>query len=198
MPWEKNFDIGETLDKAAEVFSIKGYEATSIADLVKGMGINRGSLYATFGNKHDLFKAVLTRFVEKNQAHTLAQLAAMADPVAAITALFDAVLTQSQQDQEKKGNLVITTALEFPNHSSEIQAIANAALRALEVFFEQMIEGGKACGAIPDTVEVHSAAKSLVTLTVGFRVLARGAFDAEALGGVKTSALQIVGIRLQA
>lgn len=149
MPWEKNFDIGETLDKAAEVFSIKGYEATSIADLVKGLGINRGSLYATFGNKHDLFKAVLTRFVEKNQAHTLAQLAAMADPVAAITALFDAVLTQSQQDQEKKGNLVITTALEFPNHSSEIQAIANAALRALEVFFEQMIEGGKACGAIP-------------------------------------------------
>ena len=54
MPWEKSFEIDATLDKAAEVFSVKGYEATSVADLVKAMGVNRGSLYATFGNKHDL------------------------------------------------------------------------------------------------------------------------------------------------
>ena len=77
MPWEKSFEIDATLDKAAEVFSVKGYEATSVADLVKAMGVNRGSLYATFGNKHDLFKSVLTRFVEERQAQTLAQLEAM-------------------------------------------------------------------------------------------------------------------------
>lgn len=194
MAWEKNFDVDDVLDRAAEVFSIKGFEATSIADLVKGMGVNRGSLYATFGNKHDLFKAVLTRFVEDHQARTLAQLDAMGDPVAAITGLFDAVLTQSVTDKEKKGNLVITGALEFPNHEEDIQQIVTRALGKLEAFFTRRIDAAKASGQIDADTDTKNAARSLVALTVGFRVLARGAYDAEALRSVKGAALRVIGV----
>lgn len=194
MPWEKNFDIDEALDSAALVFSKKGFEATSIADLVNGMGINRGSLYATFGNKHALYKTVLTRFVEKNQAQTLAALRAINDPVAAISALFEAVLTQSVRGREMKGNLIITTAMEFPSHEEDIQAIAKSALDALEAFFHEMIEAGKALSDIPQSTDTDRAAKSLVAMTVGFRVLARGAYDADALRVGTPSALSIIGL----
>ncbi|MFG6511155.1 TetR/AcrR family transcriptional regulator [Sulfitobacter sp. 916] len=193
MPWEKSFEIDATLDKAAEVFSVKGYEATSVADLVKAMGVNRGSLYATFGNKHDLFKSVLTRFVEERQAQTLAQLEAKPDPIDAILSLFDTVVHQSVTEREQKGNLIIHAALEFPNHSEDVQAVVDRALSALEDFFLRVIEKGKKAQIIDASIDAGSAAKSLVALTVGYRVLARGAFDNDALRLVKDSSLRIIG-----
>src|SRR5947207_627592 len=54
MARHKEFDRDETLQKAMEVFWSRGYEAASIGDLVKHMGINRQSLYDTFGDKHTL------------------------------------------------------------------------------------------------------------------------------------------------
>ena len=60
----KAFDEEVVLDRAVEVFWAKGYEATSIQDLVDAMGIQRGSLYATFGGKHQLFLTALDRYGE--------------------------------------------------------------------------------------------------------------------------------------
>ena len=51
----KEFDQDEALGKAMDVFWTKGYEATSVQDLLDHMGINRGSMYDTFGDKHALF-----------------------------------------------------------------------------------------------------------------------------------------------
>ena len=62
MPWEKQFDSDAVLDKAMQAFWARGYEATSMQDLVDCMGINRGSLYATFGDKHSLFIQALRRY----------------------------------------------------------------------------------------------------------------------------------------
>ena len=55
MPWEKTFDIDEAIDRATEVFWAKGYEATSLADLIKATGVNKGSFYNAFGSKKKLF-----------------------------------------------------------------------------------------------------------------------------------------------
>ena len=62
MARSKAFNEEEVLDKAVEIFWAKGYEATSMQDLVDAMGIQRGSLYATFGGKQQLFLTVLNRY----------------------------------------------------------------------------------------------------------------------------------------
>ena len=62
MPWEKQFDPDTALDKAMQAFWAHGYDATSIQDLVDCMGINRGSMYATFGDKRSLFIQALNRY----------------------------------------------------------------------------------------------------------------------------------------
>ena len=64
MARSKAFNKEEVLDKAVEVFWAKGYEAASIQDLVDAMGIQRGSLYATFGGKQQLFLTALNRYGE--------------------------------------------------------------------------------------------------------------------------------------
>lgn len=194
MPWEKTFDTNEVLERAAGVFMAKGYAGASITDLTKGMGINKGSLYNAFGSKQQLFKEVLTQFIRETQEPLLAELSALDDPVAAVAALFDAVVAQGLTDFEKKGNLIINTALEMPNHDAEVRQIVRAALANLEAFFLSCVERGKARGHIPDAIAAANAARSLVSLTVGIRVLARGAFDNNQILSIKANALRLIGV----
>ncbi|HEY9657475.1 MAG TPA: TetR/AcrR family transcriptional regulator, partial [Allocoleopsis sp.] len=63
------FDIDEALEQALQVFWRKGYLGTSLTDLTEAMGINRPSLYATFGNKESLFRKVLDRYSDRQTAY---------------------------------------------------------------------------------------------------------------------------------
>lgn len=65
----RGFDADEALDRALEVFWRQGYEGTALSDLTAAMGINRPSLYATFGNKQALFSKVLDRYAHGPAAY---------------------------------------------------------------------------------------------------------------------------------
>src|SRR5947209_20316453 len=58
------FDPDAALERAMHVFWAKGYEGTSLSNLTRAMRINRPSLYAAFGNKEELFRKVLDRYVD--------------------------------------------------------------------------------------------------------------------------------------
>ena len=58
----RGFCVEETLDRAMTVFWRHGYEGASMSDLTSAMGINSPSLYACFGSKEGLFRAVLERY----------------------------------------------------------------------------------------------------------------------------------------
>ncbi|MEL6975424.1 MAG: helix-turn-helix domain-containing protein, partial [Bacteroidota bacterium] len=62
MPRTKQFDEKEVLKKAMELFWEKGFHATSIQDLVSHLGINRASLYDTFGGKDELFNTAFESY----------------------------------------------------------------------------------------------------------------------------------------
>jgi TetR/AcrR family transcriptional regulator, transcriptional repressor for nem operon len=64
VPRTKEFETGDALDAAMQLFWRKGYAATSLRDLLDGMGIGYGSFYNAFGDKHALFLASLDRFRE--------------------------------------------------------------------------------------------------------------------------------------
>src|SRR5210317_1187307 len=60
----RGFDEAKVLDAAMEVFWRKGYESTSLADLLEATGLHKGSLYQAFGDKHTLFISALRRYLE--------------------------------------------------------------------------------------------------------------------------------------
>jgi len=70
----KNFDESRVLDKALEVFWKKGFNATSIQDLVDHLGINRASIYDTYGDKHQLYLASLKRYRQQTSSWLLQQI----------------------------------------------------------------------------------------------------------------------------
>jgi AcrR family transcriptional regulator len=62
----RGFDKDIALEQAMEVFWANGFAGTSLTDLTTAMGINKPSLYSTFGNKEALYKSTLERYVEKH------------------------------------------------------------------------------------------------------------------------------------
>jgi AcrR family transcriptional regulator len=70
----RNFDETQALDRALELFWSRGYEGTSLEDLTQAMGMNRPSLYATFGCKEQLFRRALDRYAEGPAAYMAAAL----------------------------------------------------------------------------------------------------------------------------
>jgi TetR/AcrR family transcriptional repressor of nem operon len=192
MPWEKTFDTDNAIDRATEVFWAKGYESTSLADLLKATKINKGSFYNAFGSKKALFTQSLLKYDQEHRGDMLTQLSALQDPIVAISTFFDLLLQESLNDTECKGCFLINTALDLPNHDDDIQVIVKKGLQELEDFFEQQITLGLSMGSIPSTVQASATAKSLLAMLVGLRVLTRGVSDTDSLTTIKSQALNLL------
>ena len=88
MPRPRAFDEESVLDNAMNIFWSKGFEATSIQDLVNETGLNRASMYASFGDKKALFLRVLDHYSQKISAQRFADLRNIEDGRAAIEKTF--------------------------------------------------------------------------------------------------------------
>jgi TetR/AcrR family transcriptional repressor of nem operon len=187
MPWEKSFDEDEAIGKAMKVFWEKGFEPASMADLIAGIGITRGSLYNAFGGKKQLFVKALLKYDKDNRRALLAELEAMDDPQRAIAALFDALVAETVADTEKKGCFLVNTASELTAHDEDVNSIVRNGLREIQAFFRRSLEVAQARKQIRATLDPETTAKGLMAMVVGIRVLGRGLFDESSL---KTIAAQ--------
>lgn len=192
MPWEKTFDIDNALTQATDVFWAKGYEATSLSDLLKAIGINKGSFYNAFGSKKKLFTQILLKYDQEQRAAGLIYLESLNNPVLAIETFFDNLIEQSLSDKQRKGCLLVNTALDLPNHDEGIEATIKKSFTELESFFERQIQHGITQEQIPAHIDAEKAAKGLLALVIALRVLARGVFDKAGLEAIKSQALKLL------
>lgn len=173
MPWEKQFDVNEVLDKAMQAFWSRGYEATSMQDLVDCTGINRGSLYATYSDKHALFLAALRMYDEKIRRKLLADLESGYGPREAVRQLFLAFTSQVLEKGGNRGCFLTNTALELAAHDPEAGKIVAHAQKQIEAFFAHMIRKGKAQGEVAPHVKPTETARGLLASLIGLVVLIR-------------------------
>ena len=193
MPWEKNFDVEETIGKAMQVFWEKGYEGASIADLTEATGVKRQSLYNAIGDKRRFFVRSLLKYDTENRQATLASLEARGEPRQAIVDLFAGIAQEAIEDPARRGCFLVNTALELARHDDEVRTLVTSALEDFRAFFERMIEHGKVRGEIPETVDAAAAASGLLGLFLGIRVLARGAGERVALQQMAAQATRLLG-----
>jgi TetR/AcrR family transcriptional repressor of nem operon len=172
VPWEKQFDTNEVLDKAMQAFWSRGYEATSLQDLVDRTGINRGSLYATYRDKHALFLAALRRYEETIHLKRLLDLESRYDAREAIRRSFLA-FTRQASEGGRRGCFLTNTALELAQHDPEAGKIVAEAQKKTEAWFARVIRKGKAEGEVAPHVKPEEAAAALLASLIGISVLAR-------------------------
>jgi TetR/AcrR family transcriptional repressor of nem operon len=173
MPWEKQFDVNEVLGKAMQTFWNRGYEATSMQDLVDRTGINRGSLYATYRDKHALFLASLRMYAETIHLKRLSDLESRYGPREAIRQSFLAFISQASEKGGNRGCFLTNTALELAAHDPGAGRIVAQAQKQTEAWFARMIRKGKVEGEVAAHVKPAEAAGALLASLIGLSVLAR-------------------------
>ncbi len=192
MPWEKSFDEDEAVGKAMKVFWQKGFGPASLADLIAGTGITRGSLYNAFGGKEQLFVKALQKYDKDKRRAMLAELEAMDDPKRAIAALFDGIVAETISDTEKKGCFLVNTASELTTHGKEVNRIVRNGLRETEAFLRRSVEVGQARRQFPPTLDPEATAKGLLGMIAAIRVLGRGMFDESSLQTIAAQAQRLL------
>ncbi len=177
MPWEKQYDQTDVVERAMHAFWARGYEGTSVADLVKATGINRGSLYTAFDGKRGLFVEALRHYDRRHRSDFLDKISRKHEPVESVIAVFDAAAAGIGKNGKPAGCLLVNTALELSPHDPEIGMLVQASFQEVEAFFGRMIENGKESGALSPSLTSAKTAKALLSLFLGLRVLARSGAD---------------------
>lgn len=173
MPRAKLFNKEDVLHKAMNLFWQKGYYATSMQDLVTHLGINRASLYSTFGGKKSLFDKSLTLYCLKNKATTLAFLKEQASVKAGIKKLFEIQILEATSDTSKKGCFVVNSTTEMGSTDDDVQAIITTNKNDFETIFYQFLLTGQKSGEISKEKDIKAIATLIYTLFSGVNVIAK-------------------------
>lgn len=187
MARRKAFDREEVLEKAMETFWERGYEATSIQDLVDCMGINRGSLYDTFGDKRGLFQAAIAFYDNQVLRQAIARLEA---PGASKQAIIDHFRDLAKgENPDCRGCLTTNSAVELGSRDPELRAQIVAHLQRVEDAFFKALTRARDKGEVSADADLRAIARYLTCLMQGLRVIGKLRPDPALLQSIVTVAL---------
>jgi len=144
----KTFDENETLERAIRLFSCKGYNGTSMQDLVDCLGINRSSMYDTYGDKRNLYIRALELYTEHETNALIDMLENAETPLAGIRKIFDNIVAQSVNDNTKQGCFMVNATMEISTNDKDIDDIVEKNMALIAAAIQRVIEKGQQQGQI--------------------------------------------------
>lgn len=187
----KAFEPAVALEHAMELFWRKGYEATSVQDLVEGMGINRQSIYDTFGDKHALFVEAVRHYHEKVVAQIPVLLGGPGSPIANIRRVLKFV-SDFSVDGEGRGCLVTNTVVELAPHDSAVAEMVCAVLREVESAFYAALVRAAESGELPAGANPRALARFFTSTVQGIVVMGKASASRAAVRDIAKVALSVL------
>ena len=184
----RTFEVEKALDCALKVFWCKGYEGTSLLDLTEAMGINRPSLYAAFGNKEELFRKALDRYVAGPACHMRE---ALEEPTARAVAerLLRKTADVLTDPCHPPGCLAVQGALSCGEAAESIRQELSARRSAGEAALRERFERAKSEKDLPPGANPADLARYVTTVIQGMAVQAAGGTSRDDLRRVAETAL---------
>jgi TetR/AcrR family transcriptional repressor of nem operon len=167
----KEFEPDEALDSAMNLFWEKGYEATSVQDLVDRTGVGRRSLYDTFGDKHSLYMMSLRRYIDWQEGNVREAAVGSADGLTGVRALFMVLLLAGDPS---RGCMVVNSATEVGPTDGEAAEALGRHLTLTRELLSDLVSRGKQDGSIVNAGSVEVLTSVVFNAWLGFRVGARG------------------------
>ena len=183
------FDPEKALDQALRVFWEHGYEGASLTDLTKAMGINRPSMYSTFGNKEQLFRKVLDRYAE-NAAAFVPEAFGEATARGAIEKMLLTSADLLSDPKYPRGCLLVQGALACGDESKSVRKELSVRRAAGEAAIRKRLERGQAEGDLSREVDAAELASYITTVHNGMSVQAAGGASRQKLRGVAERAMR--------
>ena len=166
-----NFDYNAALKAAMGVFWERGYEASSVQDLLEAMNIPKGSLYNTFKSKDELYTRALQYYRETVASSLLEKLEGSGSRVEAIREFFRSVISVSIEDGSK-GCLMLGAAVEHASQQNRFFALASDTFSLIEQALNRELEVAKERGELKRDSDPVEIARYLMSLFYGIRIQA--------------------------
>ena len=192
MPRLKEFNPDDALDKAMQVFWHKGYEATSMEDLLTAMDLNRGSLYDTFGDKRKLFLKVMDRYCTTFVGPKLSLLDQPGPALATLRRFILGMIEGGLADPQRRGCFISNTVMELSPHEQEIAGTLRLALRMVEDTFFKVLARAKEQGELKDDKDPRALARFLTTMMQGTVVMIKAGMSADVVKQTAETGLSIL------
>lgn len=189
----KQFNQQAALDDAMHLFWERGFHSTSMQDLVDHLGVNRQSLYDTFGGKQELFEAALERYREL-QALPMRRALEADGPLGDVLRHWFRDMIAEMLKKNGKGCLLVNTATELAEQDDVIFGVCSANARQLEATFSGLLVRAQQAGDIPADRAVIPLARFLVSTINGLAVTAKATRDPEVLNDVVEVALSALDL----
>jgi TetR/AcrR family transcriptional regulator, transcriptional repressor for nem operon len=189
----KEFDPDAALRAALELFWERGYEATSMVDLVERMGVARASIYATFGGKRELYLKALDRYGELVDPDLLAGLSQPGPALPAVRALVERYAREAAGDGGRRGCFVVNTAVELAPHDPLVARRVQANWDFLETALTSALMRAQAQGELAEGKDPRALGRFLLVLMQGLRVMGKAATEPERLRDAAAQALALLG-----
>jgi TetR/AcrR family transcriptional repressor of nem operon len=186
----KQFNQDDLLDQAMEAFWRNGYQGTSIHDLVEATGVNRGSLYATFGDKCGLFLAVLDHY-GKRIGRPMMEALSHPNPRQAIQGMFELIIGRIRDPQYPRGCLFTNTSLECPSAGDAIGRSVAEILGQQEAAIYQVLRRAQIEGELDPHEDAQALARFFLGVAQGLNVVNKASPDPSILDDIMAVAMRV-------
>ncbi|WP_042365830.1 TetR/AcrR family transcriptional regulator [Streptacidiphilus neutrinimicus] len=166
----RTFDEDAILDRAMLLFWRKGYEATAMSDLVEELGLGRGSIYAAFGDKHQLFVRALSRYLGRQDTLLTTAFDADGPALAQLRDVLDRLLA-ADAACGNAGCFSVNSIAELLPRDEDVARLAQRSLRVAEEAFTRQLERAAQDGELSATVTPDAAARLLLTVIQGIQIV---------------------------
>ena len=187
----KQFDTEMALTKAMDVFWAHGYEAASLSELTKQMGIGKKSLYDTFGNKQALFLKSLEHYAQTTIREMRDRLLADGSPFANLKQL----LRDWQEMHGTPGScgcMLGTNIADFNTEDEAIAKILRGYVQQVEDLLTTTLTRAQGDGELSKTANPRNLARLLLCSTQGIALLGRVMEDDTTLEGAVDAAIALL------
>ncbi|MCP4874819.1 MAG: TetR/AcrR family transcriptional regulator [Gammaproteobacteria bacterium] len=183
----RQFDEKKVIEKLMMVFWDKGYDATSMQDLVAASGLLKGSLYGAFGDKQTIYLSALKHYNRTRIQAGIDMLNGEGSARQKIARLFDNVIDSTKRGIFAGGCLLCNASLEKAVTDRKVKNEIKTTIRRLKLAIME---------ALKEKVEKEGEAASLAAFIVsayfGTRVLAKGGAPAAMIGDTRDHTLQLI------
>ena len=169
----REFDMDEALSSAMSAFWDHGYEATSVSDLMDVMGMQKGSIYKAFGDKHGLYIASLKYYLDQAYQSDKEALENAEDPKEAIRHWLLNDVVPCCKQSFKRGCLMINAISELSHKDKDVEIITKEHLNKLTQLLKATIQKGQKTGNIRADINASEIAKLIVVNLIGMITLTK-------------------------
>ncbi len=189
MPKVETFDREVVLDKITALFWKRGFNGTSMQEIVDASGLNRSSLYNSFGDKFKLYLECLKFYRKKQQGEAIPNLKKI-NPRAALRIFYEDVPRSIDNNIADRGCLITNCTTELINQNKEIDAYVAESVEATLDFFRELILLGIDQGEFAPDTDVEKTVMYLYSSLLGLRVTAMQIPSKEKINGLIDSVLK--------